>query len=201
MYNEWKPLKMQDRQIWTPFSPSAQSKTDPETITTTKDAQTDFYLFIGVYRRVFCVCVCVCVFIGETKPRGNANVMKEKWGAQVGYESALRSVVKPADAEQRRCEDTASSRPNSRAVILCFAAKVRRIENPLRNTRWSMPSESPGGPEHKPEYKWDLCAQRSAARRSTLLHPWCQLDAHFNHFSTQTARHFQLVIEMWFHGC
>ena len=52
MYNEWKPLKMQDRQIWTPFSPSAQSKTDPETITTTKDAQTDFYLFIGVYRRV-----------------------------------------------------------------------------------------------------------------------------------------------------
>ena len=48
---------MQDRQIWTPFSPSAQSKTDPETITTTKDAESDLYLFIGGYRRVFCVCV------------------------------------------------------------------------------------------------------------------------------------------------
>lgn len=70
---------MQDRQIWTPFSPSAQSKTDPETITTTKDAESDLYLFIGGYRRVFCV--CVCVFLLERKKRGKANVTKEKRGA------------------------------------------------------------------------------------------------------------------------
>ncbi len=42
MYNEWNPLKMQDREIWISFPPSSQSKSDLETIKTTMDTETDF---------------------------------------------------------------------------------------------------------------------------------------------------------------
>lgn len=116
---------MQDRQIWTPFSPSAQSKTDPETITTTKDAESDLYLFIGGYRRVFCV--CVCVFIREEKKgKGECHERKARCVSRlwVGTEVCGETSWRRTEAG----EDAASSQANSRAVILCFAAKVRRIE-------------------------------------------------------------------------
>lgn len=50
MYNECNPLKMQNEETWITFPPSAQSKSDLETITTTMDTESDLSpgRFVGV---------------------------------------------------------------------------------------------------------------------------------------------------------
>ena len=162
MYNECNPLKMQDRETWIPFPPSAQSKIDLETIKTTMDSETNFisgeiWTCLRLHKREHFAHVCLL------EREREVDVIKRE--AMWVWRSALRSAVKPADAEQRRAK-------KHQAAESLFYVSEREDSHPAQND--PCPPRAPGASAETGIQMRALYA----AICSTPLHPWCHTAGH-----------------------